>query len=75
MSQIQKKPLPYSVTKTELLKMYCDQFSERKIRSHINEILKEKKISKQTKIIPHIEFMEFVDTYGLPKGYYLEDIS
>ena len=75
MSQLPKKPLPYSVTKTELLKMYCDQFSERKIRRQINEILLEKHISKQTKIIPHIEFMEFVDTYGLPKGFYLEDIS
>jgi hypothetical protein len=73
MSQSPKKQLPYSVTKTELIKMYCDQFSERKIRSQINEILREKKISKQTKIIPHLEFMEFVDTYGLPKGYYNYD--
>ena len=68
-----KKPLPYSATKSELVSMYLDQFSERKIRAHINEILKEKSISKQTKIIPHLEFMEFVATYGLPKGYYWEE--
>lgn len=67
-----KKQLPYSATKSELVEMYCDQFSETKIRNQINEILKEKNISKNTKIIPHLEFMEFVETYGLPKGYYLD---
>ncbi|GEC80133.1 hypothetical protein [Flavobacterium aquatile] len=70
-----KKPLPHSVTKSELIEMYCNQFSEAKIRKQINEILKEKSISKDTKIIPHLEFMEFVETYGLPKGYYLDDSS
>lgn len=70
-----KKPLPHSATKSELVEMYCDQFSETKIRKQINEILKEKNISKDTKIIPHLVFMEFVETYGLPKGYYLEDSS
>jgi hypothetical protein len=70
-----KKPLPHAATKSELVDMYCDQFSETKIRKQINEILKEKNISKDTKIIPHIEFMEFVETYGLPKGYFLDDSS
>lgn len=68
-----KKLLPYAVTKSELIRMYSDQFSERKIRSHINEILREKNISKQTKMIPHLEFMEFVETYGLPKGYHNQE--
>lgn len=68
-----KKPLPHAVTKSELIGMYCDQFSETKIRKQINEILKEKNISKDTKIIPHLEFMEFVETYGLPKGYFYDD--
>ena len=67
-----KNPLPHAVTKSELVEMYCDQFSETRIRKQINEILKEKNISKDTKIIPHIEFIEFVETYGLPKGYYLD---
>lgn len=70
-----KKLLPHAVTKSELIDMYCDQFSETKIRKQINEILKEKNISKDTKIVPHLEFMEFVETYGLPKGYYLDDSS
>ena len=71
MNSNNKKPLPHAVTKSELIGMYCDQFSEKKIRKQINEILKEKNISKDTKIIPHLEFIEFVETYGLPKGYYL----
>ena len=54
-----KKPLPHSATKSELVEMYCDQFSETKIRKQINEILKEKNISKDTKMIPHLEFIEF----------------
>jgi hypothetical protein len=73
MSKGNKKPLPHSVTKSELIEMYCNQFSESKIRNQINEILKEKKISKDVKMIPHLEFMEFVETYGLPKGYNYED--
>lgn len=68
-----KKPLPHSVTKSQLIEMYGNQFSEKVIRAHINEILKEKNIAKQTKIIPHLEFMEFVETYGLPKGYFSLD--
>lgn len=70
-----KKLLPHAAKKSELVDMYCDQFSETKIRKQINEILKEKNISKDTKIIPHLEFMEFVETYGLPKGYFLDDSS
>ena len=68
-----KKPLPHAATKSELILMYCNQFSEAKIRNQINEILKERNISKDTKMIPHLEFMEFVETYGLPKGYFLDD--
>jgi hypothetical protein len=75
MNNTTKKSLPHAVTKSELVDMYCDQFSETKIRKQINEILKEKNISKDTKIVPHLEFMEFVETYGLPKGYYLDDSS
>jgi len=75
MSSKNKKVLPHSVTKAELVGMYCDQFSEANIRKQINEILKEKNISKNTKIIPHNEFSEFVATYGLPKGYCFDDDS
>ena len=72
MSTSEKKPLPNSVTKTQLFQMYGDQFSEKRIRSFINEILKESNYSKNIKIIPANEFKEFVETYGVPKGYYFE---
>lgn len=32
-----------------------------------------RKIYKDTKIIPHLEFMEFVKLTRLPKGYYIDD--
>ena len=73
MNKNNKKPLPYSATKSELIQMYCDQFSEAKIRKQINEILNERNISKDTKIIPHLELIEFVETYGLPKGNHYEN--
>lgn len=68
-----KKPLPHAVTKSQLMQMYSDQFSAFTIRKHINEILKEQNISKHIKIVPHLSFKEFVDTYGIPKGYYPDD--
>lgn len=73
MSAPQRKPLPNSVTKSELFKMYSDQFSEKRIRLFINEILKESNYPVSIKMIPANEFKEFVDTYGVPKGYYLEE--
>ncbi|WP_395043155.1 hypothetical protein [Flavobacterium sp.] len=68
-----KKPLPYSVTKEELVTMYLDQKPQLRIITQINEILKEKNISIHIKKIEHPEFMEYVETYGTPKGYYIED--
>ena len=41
-----KKLLPHAATKSELVDMYCDQFSETKIRKQINEILGEKHIKR-----------------------------
>jgi hypothetical protein len=49
--------------------------SEKQIRKAINEIIKDfAKNQKNTtgvhnKNIPHVVFMEFVETYGVPKGY------
>lgn len=68
-----KKVLPYSVTKDELVTMYIDQKPEKRILNQINEILKEKGISTRINRIEHLEFMEYVETYGTPKGYYIED--
>jgi len=69
MSDIKKLPLPYSVTKSKLIDMYINQKSVKAIISQINEILKERKKSIRSKNIEHNEFKEYVDTYGLPKGY------
>ena len=69
-----KKELPYSVTKSELYSMYISDMPEYKIKRGINEILKEKPFYKdRDKVILHNEFMEFVNTYGLPKGYFITD--
>jgi hypothetical protein len=68
-----KKPLPYAVTKKELVIMYINQKPEARILKQINEILLEKGFSKDIKQIEHNEFMEYVETYGTPKGYYQTD--
>jgi hypothetical protein len=69
MIDIKKLPLPYSVTKSKLVDMYINQKSVKTIRKQINEILKERKISIRSKYIQHLEFMEYIETYGVPKGY------
>ncbi len=68
-----RKPLPYAVTKKELVEMYINQKPEARILKQINEILLEKGFAKEIKQIEHNEFMEYVATYGTPKGYYIED--
>ena len=69
----QKKELPYACTKGELIAMYVDQIPERTIVDNINLILKANNVRIYVKRIPHNQFMEFVETYGLPKNYYLTD--
>ena len=68
-----KQPLPYSVSKSQLVDMYIKQKPEARIIKQINEILKERGFSPTIKQIEHNEFMEYVDTYGLPEGYYITD--
>ena len=65
----EKKPLPYSVTKNELVTMYINQMPEKTILKQINEMLKEKGFSTRTRRVPHERFMEYVNTYDLPKGF------
>lgn len=72
-SKPQKKELPYSCTKSELYTMYLNQMSYLSIQNAINTILKHSQIRISVKRIPHVQFMEFVETYGLPKGYFLTD--
>ncbi|QEE49656.1 hypothetical protein FUA48_08680 [Flavobacterium alkalisoli] len=68
------KPLPFSVKKGELVEMYIDQMTERFILDNINTIIVAtrnlpKNYRPRVSQLLHIEFMEFVATYGAPKGY------
>ena len=71
-NKIEQKELPYSCTKGELVNMYIDQMPQETIIKRINTILQANNTRIYVKRIPHIEFMEFVETYGLPKNYYLK---
>lgn len=72
------KKLPYSVSKKQLTALYLvSGMTERQIRKGINEIISEKRnipIDKVTvRNVWHCELMEFVEVYGLPKGYELNN--
>lgn len=68
-----KKPLPATVTKAKLIEMYCNQFSAKEILRQVNEIIKEKNFTIRKKLLPQIVFIEFYETYGIPKDYFFED--
>lgn len=68
------KPLPFSVKKNQLVEMYIDQMTEKFILDNINTIIVAfRKLPKnyrpRVSQIHHIEFMEFVKTFGTPRGY------
>lgn len=68
----QKKKLPLSVRKKELVEMYLGQMPEYKIINAINTIIlatKNKQYKKTDRIIYAKEFKEFVDIYDMPLGY------
>lgn len=75
----QPKKMPFSTNKKDLTEMYlCSGLSEREIRKGINEIIADsRKLSldsaKFTKSVRNNELMQFVETYGLPKGYYIPE--
>lgn len=76
-----KKTLPHAVSKTKLVEMFSDQYSESKIKQAINLIIIDNRKNKplykdytpaklrRIKAINHQEFMEFIAIYGEPKGY------
>ena len=68
------KKMPHSCTKGQLYDMYCLDMSRRYIRNAINTIIKENRgLDKfhQVKLwhVAPKELQEFIDTYGLPRGY------
>lgn len=74
MSEIDKtlKPLPYTVSKKQLMAIYLGQMTELQIRRGINSIILDnrKACNKYVQLVWHNELIEFVETYGLPKGYF-----
>lgn len=76
-----KKTLPHAVTKSQLVKLYSDQYSERLILMAVNLIIidnrKNKPVYKEyseerlkrSNYVTHQEFMEFIATYGDPNGF------
>ena len=62
-------------TKKELTALYLTQYSERRIRTYINDIIAQYRPNEPTKCrnISIQEFLTFVELYGKPKGYALSD--
>lgn len=74
MKTTESKILPYSTTKQGLYNMYADQFSYKSLSEKINQIIIDNRglslgSNPRVKIIRHLELQEFVEIYGMPKGY------
>lgn len=76
-----KKTLPHAVTKQQLVDLFINQMPEAKILKAANLIIYDSRKNKPlyqadtqqkiiaTRYVTHPEFMEFIETYGMPKGY------
>lgn len=74
----QTKTFPHSCTKKELQDMYLGQMSEADIRKGINEIIRENRKGRDGIAVQRIwpaELSEFVEIYGLPKGFHSKQTS
>ena len=60
-------------TKKQLTALYLTQYSERRIRTYINDIIAQYRPNEPTKCrnISIQEFLTFVELYGTPKGHTL----
>ena len=68
------KVLNYVKTKKQLYELYLHQYSEKKIRTYINDIIAQYRPNEDKgKIISLQEFLTFVELYGKPQGYALSD--
>ncbi|KGO84446.1 hypothetical protein Q763_01510 [Flavobacterium beibuense F44-8] len=73
--EIELQQLPFSVNKKKLTALYvASGMTERQIRDGINTIIADNRKLPSDKPVNvqniwNCEFMEFVETYGLPKGY------
>ena len=61
-------------TKKQLYTLYLSQYSEKNIRTYINDIIEQyRPTAVKSKIISVQEFLTFVELYGTPQGYTLSD--
>lgn len=68
------KDMPYHTTKQELFDMYLNQMPEDMIKKEINLIIMDKRrlepgLTPRHSKITHVELKEFVEIWGVPKGY------
>ena len=64
------KILKHIKTKKELYSLYLSQYSEKNIRTYINDIIQQyrPKANAYCKNLSCQEFLTFVELYGLPNG-------
>ncbi len=69
------KILKHIKTKKELYSLYLSQYSEKNIRTYINDIIQQyrPKANAYCKNLSCQEFLTFVELYGLPNGYTLSE--
>ena len=66
------KVLNYVKTKKQLYELYLHQYSEKKIRTYINDIIgQDRPYEAKGKNISLQEFLTCVELYGKPQGYAL----
>jgi hypothetical protein len=61
-------------TKKQLTALYLSQYSEKNVRTYINDIIAQYRPNAiNSKNISLQEFLTFVELYGTPEGYTLSD--
>ena len=62
-------------TKKDLFSLYLSQYSEKNIRTYINDIIQQYRpqANAYCKNVSRQEFLTFVELYGLPNGYTLSE--
>ena len=61
-------------TKKQLTAIYLSQYSEKNVRTYINDIIAQYRPNAiNSKNISLQEFLTFVELYGTPEGYTLSD--
>jgi hypothetical protein len=77
---INKRPLPHTVNKKTLVAMYIINVPEMQILKAIQDIMIENRINSKTtereiknlRCISRKEFLQFIEQFGQPEGYYTD---